>query len=163
MDRTTVGATQSIEKPARGINPESTSTVGRLPSKLARSRDALQSYFRPILHTYGVTDPQWRVLRVLSNADELDAGETARRSFLLPSSLSRILRDFGARGLISSWVSETDGRRSMHALTTSGRNLVAEIEPHLVPVHLELERRFGADRLRALSAMLDEFSEALED
>lgn len=138
------------------------SSVGRLPAKLARSRDALLGYFRPIFTAYGLTDSQWRVLRVLSTTDEMDAGETAHRAFLLPSSLSRILRELNDRGLIASWVAPNDARRSMHALSKTGRKLVDDIEPHLALVHQEIERRFGAERVKALAELLDAFSEELE-
>ncbi len=163
MDKTTAPGGRPREVIAPERLSSSASNVARLGSKLARSRDGLLSYFRPILHAYGVTDPQWRVLSVLSRSDELDAGETARRAFLLPSSLSRILRDFSARGLISSRISETDARRSMHALTKAGHKLVAEIEPHFIPIYQELERRVGVERLAGLGRVLDEFSDLLED
>ena len=137
-------------------------SVRRLPAKLARSRDALLSYFRPIFTAHGLTDSQWRVLRVLSTTDEMDAGETAHRAFLLPSSLSRILRELSERGLIACWVPESDARRSMHALTKAGRKLVDDIEPHLALVHREIESRFGVDRVQALCDMLDAFSDEFE-
>ena len=139
------------------------SSVGRLPARLAKSRDLLLGYFRPVLHAYGVTDPQWKVLRVLSRNGELDAGETARQAFLLPSSLSRILRDLGTRGLISARPCESDARRILHALTKAGDKLVADIEPHFVPIYQELERRVGVERLLRLAAALDEFADLLDD
>ncbi len=158
-----MGVARIMDRTNADLVRRSTGGARRLSSKLARSRDAIQAYFRPLLHAHGVTDPQWRVLQALSAAGELDAGETARRAVLLPSSLSRILRDFSARGLISSWVSEIDARRSMHALTPAGRKLVDEIEPQMVPIDQEIERRFGADRVRLLEQMLDALTKGLED
>jgi len=136
--------------------------VRQLPPKLARARDALLSYFRPIFAAHGLTDSQWRVLRVLSTTDEMDAGETAHRAFLLPSSLSRILRELNRRGLIASWAPPADARRSMHALTKAGRELIGEVEPDLALVYREIERRFGVERLRMMVDILDEFSDKLE-
>jgi len=144
------------------INSALVSVTRNLPSKLQRGREALVGYFRTIFYVHDLTDPQWRVLRTLSTADAIDATETSRRAFLLPSSLSRILRDLGARGLLRSQVSDRDARRVMLSLTPAGWALMAEIEPHLQPIYSEVERRFGLKRLQKLSAQLDEFIEALE-
>lgn len=143
-------------------NPTLVSVARRLPSKLQRGRDTLVGYFRTVFYVHDLTDPQWRVLRTLSTADEIDASETAKRAFLLPSSLSRILRDLGARGLLQSRVSDKDARRVMLSLTPAGWALMAEIEPFLQPIYHEVERRFGLERLQQLSQLLDEFAEALE-
>lgn len=151
------------EAPAEKINPALVSVARTLPSKLQRGRDTLVGYFRTVFYVHDLTDPQWRVLRTLSTADEVGATETARRAFLLPSSLSRILRDLGARGLIQSQVSDRDARRVMLSLTPAGWALMAEIEPFLQPIYNEVERRFGLDRLQRLSALLDEFVEALDE
>jgi homoprotocatechuate degradation regulator HpaR len=139
------------------------SQVGRMPAKLSRSRDAILAYFRPVLHAYGVTDAQWRVLRALSREGELDATDTARQTFLPPSSLSRILRDLTSRGLIAVRVCPGDARRTLHTLTKAGRKLVADIEPNFAPVYEELERRVGAEPLRQLAEALDRLSDLLEE
>lgn len=155
-------ATPRTEVEDPEVNPALVSVARRLPSKLQRGRDTLVGYFRTVFYVHDLTDPQWRVLRTLSSADEIDATETSRRAFLLPSSLSRILRDLGARGLLQSRVSDRDARRVMLSLTPAGWAMMAEIEPHLQPIYNEVERRFGLERLQKLSALLDEFVEALE-
>lgn len=148
------GGTAAGQVPGHGID--------RLPSGLARSHDALLDHFRPIFTAHGLTASQWRVLRVLSTVGELDAGETARRALLQPSGLSRLLRQLNERGLIATWTPENDARRSMHALTAAGRDLVFEIESQLTDIWREIERRFGVQRLGALAEMLDAFSDAIE-
>src|SRR5689334_15188298 len=90
--------------------------VRRLPINLQQSRDALLAYFRPLFFRHGLTDPQWRVLHALSLTDALTATETARRTFLLKSSLSRIVKDLSARDLIKVGGSRTDGRKSLLSL-----------------------------------------------
>ena len=36
-----------------------------LPMQLLRAREAVMQRFRPMLHQHGVTEQQWRVIRVL--------------------------------------------------------------------------------------------------
>src|SRR5260370_20470549 len=69
-----------------------------LPIALLRAREAVMSYFRPHHRKGGITEQQWRVIRVLSLDGETDATSLARRSYLLAPSLSRILKDLEAGG-----------------------------------------------------------------
>src|ERR1700722_16121357 len=71
-----------------------------LPMLLLRGREAVMRYFRPGLLEHGVTEQQWRVLRALSTADEMDVRMLANVTYLLPPSLSRILKDMRRRGLV---------------------------------------------------------------
>ena len=82
-----------------------------LPAILMRAREAVMARIRPVLRAYEVTEPQWRVLRTLCSVEEVEVTQLADMVFLLPSSLSRILRDLGERGLITRRTSEEDLRR----------------------------------------------------
>jgi homoprotocatechuate degradation regulator HpaR len=111
---------------------------------------------------YDLTDPQWRVLRILSQADELDVSTLAHRSYLMRESLSRILRDLGERGLIVRRVSDTDARRFCHTLTAKGRQLLEEVSPAFNPVYKEIEARVGVERIEELNKRLAQLLEAIE-
>ena len=76
--------------------------------------------------------------------------------FLLPPSLSRILRDLKARGLMVRRSSVQDQRRALVSVTTAGEVLIHRVEPSLVEVRLQMRELFGPDRLRALGDLLDE-------
>src|ERR1700730_5819482 len=71
-----------------------------LPIALLRAREAVMSYFRPHHRKGGITEQQWRVIRVLHLDGETDATTLARRSYLLAPSLSRILKDLVAAGYV---------------------------------------------------------------
>lgn len=122
-----------------------------LPMVLLRAREASMSLFRPMLGEHGLTEQQWRVLRALaSDRAPMDAGELADTTFLLASSLSRILAGLDRQSLISREISEHDRRRWIISLSEPGRRLVAKIAPHSEAVYTELEERFGTERLQAL-------------
>jgi len=71
---------------------------------------------------------EMRVLYELAGADELTASDIARVLDLDAGYLSRLLRNFEKRGLISRKTSKKDGRQSHLALTARGRKLFAPME-----------------------------------
>ena len=141
---------------------EAAAASRQLPVLLHRTREALAMHFRKIFVQHDLTDPQWRVLRILSQVDEIDVSNLARKSYLMRESLSRILRDLGARGLILRRVSNTDARRFFHSLTPKGRNLLEEVSPAFNPVYKEIEARFGVDRIEDLNKRLAELLAAIQ-
>ncbi|MGH8290066.1 MAG: homoprotocatechuate degradation operon regulator HpaR [Steroidobacteraceae bacterium] len=134
----------------------------QLPVLLHRAREALAMHFRKVFIEHELTDPQWRVLRILNECDEIDVSNLARRSYLMGPSLSRILRDLTARGLIVRRVSSADARRFFHALTPRGRRLLSDISPEFNPVYRDLELRLGLERIRRLNASLAELLEVVQ-
>jgi DNA-binding MarR family transcriptional regulator/N-acetylglutamate synthase-like GNAT family acetyltransferase len=71
---------------------------------------------------------EMRVLYELSQRDQLTATDVARVLDLDAGYLSRLLRNFEKRGLISRTTSAKDGRQSHLALTARGRKLFAPME-----------------------------------
>jgi homoprotocatechuate degradation regulator HpaR len=127
-----------------------------------RCREALAAQIRPVFLLHDLTDPQWRVLRVLEAAGPVDVTELSRLTFLLPPSLSRILRDLSARGLIAREVAADDGRRFLHALTPKGCEVIAEVAPYFEPIFHDIEARYPPERIRQLNADLRGLLEALQ-
>jgi homoprotocatechuate degradation regulator HpaR len=129
-----------------------------LPLQLLKAREAAMTHFRPMLRRHGLTDQQWRVLRVLAAEPGLTASDLARRSYLLPPSLTRILRLFEQRRLVNRSGDDADLRRAVFALTTRGSALFAEVAPDSEELYGEIAARFGVARLESLYALLHEFS-----
>jgi homoprotocatechuate degradation regulator HpaR len=134
----------------------------QLPVLLHRTREALAVHFRKIFLQHDLTDPQWRVLRLLAQVEEIDVSNLAQRSYLMRTSLSRILRDLAARELIVRRTSSTDGRRFFHALTFKGRRLIDEVSPSFNPVYKEIESRFGIGRIEDLNKRLTDLLAAIQ-
>jgi homoprotocatechuate degradation regulator HpaR len=131
-----------------------------LPMALLRAREALMRHFRPGLRAHDVTEQQWRVLRALAGEPALEATELAARTCLLAPSVSRILPDLEARGLIARRQVESDLRRSLVALTPAGMRLLASHAPESEHIYRAIEERFGAERLRQLLRLLQELEHA---
>lgn len=130
-----------------------------LPMALLRAREATMRLFRPMLAAHDLTEQQWRVLRALAAADEpLEVGAVAERTFLLGPSLSRILANLEARGLVRRRVASHDQRRSELSLTARGHRLVRDIAPTSEATYEAVEAHFGKERLHQLLGLLDELA-----
>jgi DNA-binding MarR family transcriptional regulator len=101
------------------------------------------------------------VLRALAANGPAEAMALARTTFLLPPSLSRILRDLRQRGLIDRRADPSDLRRSLIILSSAGTELIATYAPASHAGYAEITRRFGAERLARLQAELDALEKAL--
>jgi homoprotocatechuate degradation regulator HpaR len=132
-----------------------------LPVRLMRAREVLMARLRPVLRAHGVTEQQWRVLCTVRDLSETEITVLADRVFLLPPSLSRILRDLEARGLMVRRGSIQDQRRVLVSVTPEGVALIARVEPALAEVRLQARHLFGATRIKALGDLLDELETAL--
>lgn len=132
-----------------------------LPLQLLKAREAAMARFRPMLRSHGLTEQQWRVVRVLAADLSLDGGELARRSFLLAPSLTRILQNFETLGLVRRRAHASDQRRALFELTARGRKLFDEVAPDAERLYAGIAAEFGVAKLEALYELLAEFSAAL--
>jgi homoprotocatechuate degradation regulator HpaR len=119
------------------------------------------AYFRPHHRKGGVTEQQWRVIRALYLAGEMDATELAKRSYLLAPSLSRILKDLERADYVRRRPGHDDSRQSVLSLSPKGTAMVTGVAPLLERIHRDIARRFGAQRVDQLLAMLDELERSL--
>ena len=150
---------QTEPKQTSGIPPE---TRKSLPIALLRAREAVMAGFRPVLARHGVTEQQWRVLRVLSEIGEpLDASNLASRASILPPSLTRILKVLVEREMVSVYRDRGDGRRISVKIMRSGEALINEVAPESREIYSDLERRYGAENVALLLDMLDDLTTKL--
>jgi homoprotocatechuate degradation regulator HpaR len=134
-----------------------------LPIALLRAREAVMAYYRPHHRKGGITEQQWRVIRVLYLDGEIDATELARRSYLLAPSLSRIIKDLEAAGYLNRRPGDADSRQSLLSLSPKGAARVTGAAPFLERIHREIARRVGPDRVEKLLALLEELERALSE
>lgn len=126
-----------------------------LPMSLLRAREVVMAQFRPILAQHGVSEQQWRVIRVLGEQSPLDATELAERASILAPSLTRIIKALEERKLITRSKVEGDGRRVMLAITPRGRVLIAEVAPESSAIYEEVQKRIGHERYEQLLDLLE--------
>lgn len=116
---------------------------------------------RPILRGPGVTEQQWRVLRVLSDEEPCEPSRLAQYALLHGPSVTRILKELTDRGLVVREANPADGRSSVLTLAPAGRSLIRETAAHTVELLEAYRRAFGAERLEALQKELVALTEAV--
>jgi homoprotocatechuate degradation regulator HpaR len=127
-----------------------------LPLALLHAREAAMGHFRPILKAHGLTDQQWRVVRVLSETEQpLESGRVAEACQLLAPSLTGILKRLVETGLVERAWSRADQRRQLVTLTPKGRALVDRMTPLIDRQYRLIEDALGKDRLDAVYDTLD--------
>ena len=117
---------------------------------------------RNMLNDLGVTEQQWRVLRVLDEEGPLGPTELASRAALLLPSLTRILQGLETRGLIERESVESDRRRQRIAASAEGRLLIRNNIGRANEIGLSIRQKFGAEKHDALLDLLAELTDALD-
>lgn len=130
-----------------------------LPLLLLKAREAVMQHRRPALRAHGLSDQQWRVLRVLAepaHAQGLDTGRLAREAHLLGPSLTGVLARMERDGLIRRARREDDARRSVVQATQGGLALVESLSPTIGAHYDDIEAHMGQNKMAQLYALLDE-------
>ena len=141
--------------------PASTPFVHRnLPRLLLQAREAVMLHTRPSLREHGLSDQQWRVLRVLGeHAHEsggIETGRVAREAYLLGPSLTGVLARMERDGLIARERCPQDARRTVVRATVLGLDKVQALSQTIEEHYQWMEQQLGKDKLGQLYALLDE-------
>lgn len=118
---------------------------------------------RPALRNAGVTEQQWRILRVLADIGPADFTALARATLLHAPSVTRIARELNARGLVARRSDENDARRSLLSITDQGRELIAVTSSETIRVLRRHRARFGLARFNDLLREIQEFTDAISE
>ncbi|HEY1145665.1 MAG TPA: MarR family transcriptional regulator [Allosphingosinicella sp.] len=147
----------SMADPSSRLPPYRHSLAGTLLA----AREAVMAPVRPYLRDAGVTEQQWRVLRVLSDEGPMEPTGLADAALLHAPSVTRILKELGDRGYTERRRDPSDGRRAIIAIAPAGRNLVDETSARTLRLFEQYRARFGPDRLAALQRELRELTHSI--
>ncbi|GAA6181532.1 hypothetical protein NBRC116594_29700 [Shimia sp. NS0008-38b] len=114
---------------------------------------------RALLVDAGVTEQQWRVVRVLVEEGPMDPTTIADRAVLLLPSLTRILHKLDEKGLIVRAKDDHDGRRQVISSTQLGCELIASNMPAASGYAQQLRDHLGDDRYEKLLVLLDDLNQ----
>lgn len=109
---------------------------------------------REMLAETGITEQQWRVLRVLAEYGPQSSSTLASRASLLFPSLTRIAQTMHAKGLITLSRDEDDRRRQMIAITSDGQKIIDEKADRALGIVVEIKQRIGEDKYELLLDIL---------
>jgi homoprotocatechuate degradation regulator HpaR len=136
-----------------------TFTHRNLPRLLLQAREAVMAHTRPSLREHGLSDQQWRVLRVLGECGTVETGRVAREAYILGPSLTGVLARMERDGLIQRERDPADQRRTVVEATAKGRKMVNKLSSTVEAHYQWLEQTMGKQKLAELYALLDQLIE----
>ena len=119
------------------------STNRSLPIALIRAREGVMSPIREMLSETGITEQQWRVLRVLAEFGRMDTKTLADRSSLLFPSLTRIAATLREKGLVTQTRDDKDRRRQFIEITTTGQQIIDDHSPQAADIVAGFKKTLG--------------------
>jgi homoprotocatechuate degradation regulator HpaR len=137
------------------MDPSTEQFFSSLPMKLYRALDAVMPRFRRIFRDYGITEQQWRVLRVLWEHKELASRDLADTTLIPASSLVGVVDRLQNRGLVDRRRDEVDRRGVFVAATESGRALEAQVMPRVEETYQQIRESVDSATWKQLLHGLD--------
>jgi homoprotocatechuate degradation regulator HpaR len=113
------------------------------------------SRFRPVLNQHGVTEQQWRILRVLLDEDGLEPRQLCERCLISSPSIAGVLTRMEEAGWIRRERMAHDQRRVKVTVTTATKKLGKSIGAMIEQEYLALEQRVGVKQLQQVYDTLD--------
>ena len=134
-------------------------TSRSLPIALLRTRERIMVPIREMLQQSGISEQQWRVLRVVDEAGEMEQTAIAQAACLQLPSLTRILRSMESDGLVDRKTDKADRRRTRVSVTPAGKALIARHRERNAQIFSTVENEFGREKLDLLLDLLDELQQ----
>jgi len=132
-----------------------------LPMMLYRALDAVMPRFRRIFNEFGLTEQQWRVLRVLWEHNAIAFRELAEATLIPAPSLVGVVDRLAKQGLVSRRRSEADRRNVFVHATDQGKDLHRRVRPKVDEAYAELRASVDSDDWQQLISGLERLA-ALE-
>ena len=134
-----------------------------LPQLFLKARANLMAHFKPILGHFGLTDQQWRILRVLDEYGSLEPRELCDLCQISSPSMAGVLKRMEELDMIGRSAIEGDQRRVLIGLSEAGDALMTEMAPLIDLQYKHIEQTFGIDAVNELVAVLERFNAVSEE
>ena len=126
-----------------------------LPQLFLKAREELLCHFRPIISHFGLTEQQWRILRTLSEMEQLEPREICEICHILSPSMTGVLSRMEEMNLVTRERMPEDQRRVIVRLTPKSEQLVSELGPLIVEQYKVIEQAFGPELIQELYEVMD--------
>ncbi len=133
-----------------------------LPLLMLKAREHVIGRFRPLLNSHGITEQQWRIVRVLLEAGALEPREIGELCHLSSPSLAGVLARMQEIGFVTRKRLAHDQRRVRVSLTPKSRALAARMTPQIEAVYSRIEQLLGKEFCERLYEALDGVIDKLE-
>jgi len=128
---------------------------GSLPMMLYSALDAVMPRFRKIFKKFGLTEQQWRVLRVLWEIDSVALQSLADITLIPAPSLVGVIDRLETSDLVERRRSKSDRRVVYIHATKTGQKLEQKVRPEVDRLYAELQASIDPQVWDQLLAALD--------
>lgn len=125
---------------------------------LLEAREATMTYFRPALNERGLTEQQWRIIRILYQHEELESNQLASLACILKPSLTGILNRMIDVKLIKKYKDAHDQRISLITLTEEGKNCFEAQAVRMEASYKQIQEQYGAEKMQQLMDLLKDLA-----
>ena len=137
------------------INEKAITFTHSLPMLLNRSLDAIMPPYRDLFQEFGVTEQQWRVLRVLWEQTHLTSTQISTLTLLPAPSLVGILDRLEKKGLVKRLRSSTDRREVNITITKLGKELQIQVMPRVKEIQNQIKQKLSATEWKHINEILE--------
>lgn len=120
-----------------------------------QAREAAMSHFRPALNEAGLTEQQWRIIRILYQYEELESNQLAELACILKPSLTGILNRM--QNLVIKRKDIQDQRITLIRLSEEGLNYFERQAVKMEKSYERIQELYGEEKLQELIVMLKDF------
>lgn len=133
-----------------------------LPMLLNVTLDQVMPVYRDLFARHGLTEQQWRILRVLWSEGAVTTTHLSRQTLLPAPSLVGILDRLEKKGLVARQRGQKD-RRTVHVTATEqGRQLHEAVMPALERIHARVTGAVSPQEWRMMARTLDRISDTMQ-
>lgn len=117
----------------------------------------LQQRVGQSLKPYGITEPQYNVLRILrgQKGEAMNLYAIQERMIQKMSNVSRLIDKLVAKELVTRKESKENRRRVDIAITQKGLDLLEEVEPAIIPIFETISANITKDEAQSIGELLD--------
>lgn len=123
-----------------------------------RGREAIVIRFRDLLKKEGLTEQQWRVMRILNDHGPMIIAELTKLSCIHKASMSRIVASLESSGLLEKGQSADDARASVMALSKAGNSMMQRMVPIASRIYDGIIADLGVEKYRQLLTLLQDLA-----
>lgn len=126
---------------------------------LLQAREAAMVFFRPSLNQHGLTEQQWRIIRILHQQGEMESYQLAHLACILKPSMTGVLARLERDGLVSRCKPAHDQRRMHISLTEKGQQCFLSMSEDMENNYRRIQAQFGEAKLQQLLGLLNDLKQ----
>jgi homoprotocatechuate degradation regulator HpaR len=127
-----------------------------LPLIMLQAREHVIAHFRPILNAHGITEQQWRIVRLMLDTGPLEPHEIGELCRLSSPSLAGVLSRMENMGFVQRKRLANDQRRVLVSLTARSRALASRMAPQIEAAYARIEDLLGKEFAEDFYRVLDD-------